>query len=64
MMNKINLLKINKIIKNKNYCDKYFNKINLLKYLDEFNKSKNNGFVVWQYISLNSFINSFNKFNS
>ena len=57
-----NLAKIEKIIKRKNYCDKYFNKSKLLNYLEDFKKSKNNGFVIWQYISLNSFINNFNKF--
>ena len=57
-----NLMKIEKIIKGKNYCDKYFNKNKLLNYLEDFKKSKNNGFVIWQYISLNSLIDNFNKF--
>ena len=48
-----NLAKIEKIIKRKNYCDKYFNKSKLLNYLEDLKKSKNNGFVIWQYISLN-----------
>lgn len=61
MLDKKNITEINKIINKKNYCDKYFNKKNLLKYFEEFKKFKNNGFIIWQYISLNSFINSFNK---
>ena len=57
-----NLAKIEKIIKKKKYFYNYFNKSKLLNYLEDFKKSKNNGFVIWQYISLNSFINNFNKF--
>ncbi len=61
MLDKSNINKISKIIYKKNYCDRYFNKINLIKYFKEFKNLKNNGFIVWQYISLNSFINSFKK---
>ena len=63
MQDNINLKIIKKIITKKNYCDKYFNKKILVNYFKEFQKSKNNGFVIWQYISLNSFLNYFNKFN-
>tara|TARA_B100000123_G_scaffold225839_1_gene174637 strand:+ start:76 stop:276 length:201 start_codon:yes stop_codon:yes gene_type:complete len=59
-----NMKKIVKIINKKNYCDRYFNKKVLALYLKDFRKSKNNGFVIWQYISLNSFVNNFNKFIS
>ena len=61
MLDKQNIKKISKIIGEKNYCDKYFKKKNLLKYFEDFKKSKNNGFVIWQYISLNSFIKIFNN---
>ena len=61
MLDRNNIKTINKIINKKNYCDRYFNKKNLLKYFIDFKKSKNNGFIIWQYISLNSFINIFNK---
>ena len=53
------LSKIEIIIKKNNYCDKYFYKKNIFKYLDDFKNNKNNGFIIWQYISLNSFCNSF-----
>ena len=58
-----NLKVIKKMISKKNYCDRYFNKKILMKYFREFECSKNNGFVIWQYISLNAFFNYFNKFN-
>ena len=57
-----NLSKIKKIIKQKNNCDKYFNKKLLKKYFEDFKILNNNGFVIWQYLSLNSFLNYFNKF--
>ena len=63
MLDNKNLSKIKRIIKRKNYCDKYFNKKILIKYFEGFKNSKNNGFVIWQYLSLNSFFNYFNKFN-
>ena len=50
-----NMEKLLKLLTKKNYCDKYFNKKVLALYLKDFRKSKNNGFVIWQYISLNSF---------
>ena len=53
--------KIKEIIGKKNYCDKYFNKKNLKNYLSKFEKNQNNGFLIWQYISLNSFIKAFKK---
>lgn len=57
-----NLSKIKKIINKKNNCDKYFNKKLLKKYFEDFKILNNNGFVIWQYLSLNSFLNYFNKF--
>ena len=63
MQDNTNFKLIKKIISKKNYCDKYFNKNILKSYFNEFQKSKNNGFVIWQYISLNFFLNYFNKFN-
>ena len=56
-----NMEKIIKIINKKNYCDRYFNKKVLALYLKDFRKSKNNGFVIWQYI-FKFFVNNFNKF--
>ena len=64
MQDNKNFKTIKKIIYKKNYCDKYFNKKILIEYLRDFENSKNNGFVIWQYISLNSFLNYFNKFNN
>ncbi len=63
MQDNQNFKLIKKIISKKNYCDKYFNKKVLKNYFNEFQNLKNNGFVIWQYISLNSFLNYFNKFN-
>lgn len=59
MLSKSNIKKIEKIINKKNYCDKYFNKKHITKYFQEFLLKKNNGFIIWQYLSLNSFINNF-----
>lgn len=58
-----NFLKIKKIFKKKNYCDEFFIKKNIIKYLNDFKTKKNSGFLVWQYLSLNSFLNSFKKIN-
>lgn len=63
MLEKNNFLKINKILNKNNYCDKFFIKKNVLKYLYEFKCKKNNGFLIWQYLSLNSFLNNFKKIN-
>tara|TARA_B100000902_G_scaffold313815_1_gene304359 strand:- start:4939 stop:6618 length:1680 start_codon:yes stop_codon:yes gene_type:complete len=63
MLNKSNYSNISKILKKNNYCDKYFYKKNLIVYFEDFRLKKNNGFLIWQYLSLNSFINSFKKFN-
>ena len=54
---------ITKIINKKNFCDIFFVKKNILKYLSEFKKKKNNGFIIWQYLSLNFFINQFKNIN-
>ena len=63
LLEKKNLKKIKKILDKRNYCDRYFVKKNLKKYLRDFINKKNNGFIIWQYLSLNSFLNSFkNKF--
>ena len=59
MLNKVNYTKIKRILKKKNICDKYFYKKNLIEYFKDFKLQKNNGFLIWQYLSLNSFINSF-----
>tara|TARA_Y100000992_G_scaffold301390_1_gene272178 strand:- start:280 stop:1962 length:1683 start_codon:yes stop_codon:yes gene_type:complete len=58
-----NFLKIKEIFKKKNHCDEFFVKKNIIKYLNDFKIKKNNGFLVWQYLSLNSFLNSFKKIN-
>lgn len=63
MLDKVNFLKIKKILNKKNYCDQFFLKKNILQYLYEFKRKKNNGFVIWQYLSLNSFLNNFKKIN-
>ena len=55
--------KITNIINKKNYCDIFFIKKNILKYLSEFKKKKNNGFLIWQYLSLNFFINYYKNIN-
>ena len=57
------LNKINKIINKKNSCDKFFNKKKLLHFFYEFKNNGNTGFLIWQYISLNSFMNNFKKIN-
>ena len=57
------LNRINKIINKKNSCDKFFNKKKLLHYFYEFKNNGNTGFLIWQYISLNSFMNNFKKIN-
>ena len=62
MLNSVNLKRIKEIIYKKNICDQYFDKKKLKSYFEEFKMFKNNGFVIWQYLSLNSFINYFNKF--
>ena len=61
MLNKSNFSEIKKRLKKSNYCDKYFYKKNLIEYLKDFELKKNNGFLIWQYLSLNSFMNSFKK---
>ena len=61
MLNKSNYSNISKILKKNNYCDKYFYKKNLIVYFEDFRLKKNNGFLIWQYLSLNSFVNSFKK---
>ena len=58
----LNLKKIEQIINKKNMCDIYFHKKYLNNYFNDFKMFKNNGFVIWQYLSLNSFINYFNNF--
>jgi asparagine synthase (glutamine-hydrolysing) len=63
MSDKDNFLKIKNILHKKNYCDKFFIKKNVLQYLYEFKRKKNNGFIIWQYLSLNSFLNKFKKIN-
>ncbi len=62
MLDSLNLKKIEQIINKKNMCDIYFNKKYLKNYFHDFKMFKNNGFVIWQYLSLNSFINYFNNF--
>ena len=57
MLDSLNLKKIEQIINKKNMCDIYFNKKYLKNYFNDFKIFKNNGFVIWQYLSLNSFIN-------
>lgn len=54
---------INKIILKNNYCDIFFKKKKLIEYFYEFKKFKNNGFLIWQYLSLNEFCNTFRKIN-
>ncbi len=63
MLDNENFLKIRKILNKKNYCDQFFLKKNILQYLYEFKRKKNNGFIIWQYLSLNSFLNNFKKIN-
>ena len=55
--------KITNIINKKNCCDIFFVKKNILNYLSEFKKKKNNGFLIWQYLSLNFFINYYKNIN-
>ena len=54
---------IKKIIFKKNYCDIFFKKKNFIKYYYDFIDGKNNGFLLWQYLSLNAFCNVFKKIN-
>ena len=53
--------KIEKILNQRNYCDRFFNKKKVVSYYDEFKNNKNNGFIVWQYLTVNSFCESFKK---
>ena len=64
MLDKYNLNKIEKLIKKDNLCDKFFIKKNFIRYFDDFKIKKNNGFIIWQYLSLNYFLDYFKKFNS
>ncbi|MDA9852803.1 asparagine synthase (glutamine-hydrolyzing) [Candidatus Pelagibacter sp.] len=63
LLDKSNFLKTKKIVNKKNYCDKFFIKKNIIKYLNDFKTNKNSGFLIWQYLSLNSFLESFRKIN-
>ncbi len=59
MLSKNNYKTIKTILKRNNYCDKFFHKKNLVNYFENFKIKRNNGFLIWQYLSLNSFINCF-----
>lgn len=54
-----NYKKISKLIYQDNYCDRFFNKKLLKKYLISLKEDQNSGFVIWQYLSLNAFCNQF-----